>query len=82
LNGKLSDIPSEVVSKADILAVRETSKDVARIKAALASSKRREIPQWLDVSEGDLKVTIRDIPSRDDVTGQFEERLVVELYSK
>jgi len=52
------------------------------VKAALEASKRREIPQWLEMSPSEFKVTVRDLPARDDVGAPIEERLIVELYSK
>jgi len=49
---------------------------------AVEAVKRREIPQWLELDFATMKSKVRDLPARDDVTAQMEERLVVELYSK
>jgi len=82
VNGKRINIPSYQTSKADSIVVREQSHNVTQIKAAIEGSKRREIPQWLEMSPSEFKATIRDIPARDDITSPIEERLIVELYSK
>ncbi len=82
VNGKRVDIPSYLVSKGDEITVRESGKTALQIRTAIEASKRRETPQWLDVSPSDFKSTVRDLPSRDDVTAPIEERLIVELYSK
>lgn len=82
VNGKKVNIPSYLVSKGDVIAIREKSQNLTQIKAAIEGSKRKEIPQWLEMSPADFKVTVRDMPARDDVTAPIEERLIVELYSK
>lgn len=82
INGKKVNIPSYMVDKGDMVEVRETSKNVARIGGALEAVKRREIPQWLELDSAGMKTRVRDFPSRDDITAPMEERLVIELYSK
>lgn len=82
VNGRRVNIPSYLVGKGDLLEVRGNSQKVARIGGALEAVKRREIPQWLELDSAGMKSRIRDLPARDDVTAQMEERLVVELYSK
>ena len=82
VNGKRIDIPSLQVSKGDVVAIREKSHNLTQVKAAMEAAKRREIPQWLEVSPSAFTATVRDLPARDDVTAPIEERLIVELYSK
>lgn len=82
INGKRVNIPSYLVNKGDVIELTEKSRSHLRVQASLESTKRREIPQWIDLDAGAFKTTVRDLPSRDDVTAQVEERLVVELYSK
>lgn len=82
VNGKPVNVPSYTIRKGDAVEVREKSKKVVRIQAALEGLKRREVPQWLEISPAEFRGKVRDLPSRDDVTSPMEERLVVELYSK
>jgi small subunit ribosomal protein S4 len=82
VNGKRVDIPSFLVSKGDVVTVSEKSQKITAILASLETAKNREAPQWLDVDRSAFKTTIKDLPSRDDVTVPVEERMVVELYSK
>lgn len=82
INGKRVNIPSYQIEKGDLVEVKETSRNTARIMGALESSKRREIPQWLELDSASFKSRVRDLPSRDDVTAPMQERMVVELYSK
>jgi small subunit ribosomal protein S4 len=82
VNGKAVDVPSYTVKKGDVIEVREKSRNVARIQAALEGLKRREVPQWLESESAQFRGRVRDLPARDDVTAPMEERLIVELYSK
>ncbi|MBN21661.1 MAG: 30S ribosomal protein S4 [Bdellovibrionaceae bacterium] len=82
VNGKPLDISSYLVKKGDVLSLTEGSKNKDFIRLALEAVKRREIPQWLELSAETHSSTVKDLPARDDVTAPMEERLVVELYSK
>ncbi len=82
VNGKQVNIPSALVQKGDVVEVREKSRATVRVASAIESVKRREIPQWLEMDFAAFKGRVRDLPSRDDITAQLNERLVVELYSK
>lgn len=82
VNGKSVDVPSYTVKKGDVIEVREKSRNVTRIQAALEGLKRREVPQWLESDASQFRGKVRDLPARDDVTAPMEERLIVELYSK
>jgi len=82
VNGRRVNIPSYLVSKGDMVEVREKSKNAVPVRMAVEAVKRREIPQWLELDFATMKSKVRDLPARDDVTAQMEERLVVELYSK
>jgi len=82
VNGRRVDVPSFLVSKGDMIQVRDKSKGVAKIAGALEAVKRREIPQWLELDSAAMQAKVRDLPSRDDITAPMAERLVVELYSK
>lgn len=82
VNGKKVNIPSFIVEKGDVVSLGEKSQKITSILASLESTKNRETPQWLDTDRAAFKTTVKDLPSRDDVTIPVEERMVVELYSK
>lgn len=82
VNGKKVNIPSFTVSKGDVISVVEKSQQIPGFVAALETAKGREAPQWLEFDRAAAKGTIKDLPSKEDVTVPVEERLVVELYSK
>jgi len=82
VNGKRVNVPSYSVKKGDTVAVGEKSQKITAILASLEAAKNREAPQWLDVDRAAFKATVKDLPTREDVTIPVEERMVVELYSK
>lgn len=82
VNGKRVNIPSFLVKKGDVIAVTEKSQKIATLIGNLETAKNREAPQWIEVDRAAFKATVKDLPTRDDVTIPVEERMVVELYSK
>lgn len=82
VNGKLVDIPAYQVKKNEVISVRESSQKQVQLAAAIEGAKNREQPGWLAVDFEKYTGTVKDIPSREDVTMPIEERLIVELYSK
>jgi small subunit ribosomal protein S4 len=82
VNGRMVNMPSFEVKKGDVIEVRQNSRQVNRVLGAIESVKRREIPKWLDASHGDFKGTVKDNPTREDVTFPIEEHMVVEYYSR
>lgn len=82
LNNRRADIPSMIARPGDVLAVREKSRQVTRIQAALDASERRGTPEWLDVSRTNFTATLRAWPERGQITTPINENLIVELYSK
>ena len=42
----------------------------------------RIVPEWMTVETDSRKVTIDDLPSREQIDTDIQEQLIVELYSK
>lgn len=82
INGKRVNIPSYNVEKGDVVEVRESSRQMTKIMASIESVKKREIPAWLEADHGAYKGTIKDMPSRENVTLPVEENMIVEYYSR
>ncbi len=82
VNGKRVDTPSYQVRKDQEISVREKSQKQVQFASAIEGAKNREQPGWLAVDFSNFKGTVKDLPTREDVTMPIEERLVVELYSK
>ena len=82
VNGKRVDIPSYLVKPGDVVAVGEKFRDLLPIKEALISSERVEVPGWLNVDIEKLSGNVVSRPSRDQISGDINEQLIVELYSR
>ncbi len=82
VNGKKANVPSMLMRVGDVIELTETSKKSTKLTGSLEINSIREVPAWIDVDKGSYKVIVKDLPKREDVTSQIEERLVVELYSK
>ena len=76
------NIPSYLLRPGDVIELREKSKKVVRILEALEGVARRGVPQWLDLDKEQLKGSMKALPTREDITLQIQEKLIVELYSK
>lgn len=82
LNGKRANIPSLLVTKGDVIQVTEKSKNVTQIQAAGQAVARRSVPVWLEADHTIFKGTVKDFPTREDVTVPVEENMIVEYYSR
>ena len=82
VNGRVVNIPSYQVKPSDVIAIREKSKEQARIKAALELASQREKPVWVEVDEKKMEGVFKAAPERTDLPSDINENLIVELYSK
>ena len=82
LNGKNVNIPSLIVKAGDVISVKESSRASVKIKALAEDLATKTAPKWLDVDKNGLSVKVATLPARDDVDFDFNEQLIVELYSK
>lgn len=80
VNGKKCDLPGYQLKPGDVVEVAESSRQVNKVMAAQESVKKREIPKWLEI--GDFKATVKDRPTREEVSLTVEENMIVEYYSR
>ncbi len=82
VNGIIVNIPSYVVSAADVISVRERSRKQARIAESLALAEQIGFPDWVDVNQTRFEGIFKAMPERSELPPDINEQLVVELYSK
>ena len=82
LNGKKVTIPSLLVKAGDVIAVKETSKESVKIKALIEGLATAVTPKWLENDAANAATKVVALPQREDIDFEFEEQLIVELYSK
>jgi small subunit ribosomal protein S4 len=82
VDGRKVDVPSYLVQAGHVVSVREKSRAVTRIVAAMEQAERRGVPDWLEVQREAFSARVKALPTRADLTMPINEKLVVELYSK
>ena len=83
VNGRRVDIPSYLVRPADVIELREKSRQVVRVNEALDGIMRRGLPSWVELDRAAFKGIVKTLPVREEMTTPaFQEQLIVELYSK
>jgi small subunit ribosomal protein S4 len=82
VNTKIVSIASYQCSAGDVVQVRERARKQLRIQGALASATQAGLPDWVEVSDKEMRGIFKTVPAREDVLPDINENLVVELYSK
>jgi small subunit ribosomal protein S4 len=82
VNGECVTIPSYQCKAGDIVQVRDKSKKQLRVAGALAVAAQVGFPDWVEVSDKEMRGVFKSVPARDEVLPDINENLVVELYSK
>ena len=82
VNGKCVNIPSYLVKAGDVIEVKEKCKSSQRYKDVLEVTAGRMVPAWLEVDQENLRGTVKELPTRDEIDVPVNEMLIVELYSK
>ena len=82
VNGDVVTIPSYQVKPGDVVQVREKSRKQLRITSAMQIASQVGLPEWVQVTESEMKGVFKQVPARDEILPDINENLVVELYSK
>ncbi|MBQ5915508.1 MAG: 30S ribosomal protein S4, partial [Lachnospiraceae bacterium] len=82
VNGRKVNIPSYQVKPGMVVALREKSRSMERIKENTEANASHAIPQWLEYDAEKYAAKIVAAPTREDIDFPVEEHLIVELYSK
>ena len=82
VNGKVVNIPSYLVKAGDVIEIKESKKNIQRMKDIVEVAGGRIVPEWLDIDAEKLQGTVKELPSREQIDVPVNEMLIVELYSK
>jgi small subunit ribosomal protein S4 len=82
VNGKIVDIPSYQLKPHDVVKVRDKSKNLDIVHAALKEFGQAEQMGWLRLNKAALEGELLEYPKRTDIPMTANEQLIVELYSK
>jgi small subunit ribosomal protein S4 len=70
------------VRPGDVIAIREKAKKQTRIQEALNLASQVGSINWVSVDASKLEGTFKQVPDRDEISGDINESLIVELYSR
>jgi len=82
VNGRKMTIPSMTINVGDSVEVREKSRQLVPVQAALEVAEGRGVPNWLDMEPNLFKGTVQALPTKEDIDVLVNEQVVVELYSR
>ena len=82
VNGKQVNIPSYLIKAGDVIEIKEGKKSSQRYKDILEVTAGRLVPGWIEADQENLKATVKELPTRDEIDVPVDEMLIVELYSK
>ena len=80
VNGKIVNIPSYSLRVGDVVGVREKSKSLLVVTASLNSD--HNVTEWLLWDSSAMSGEVKAEPTREQITENIKEQLIVELYSK
>ncbi len=82
VNGKRVTVPSYRVKPGDVISVVGKSRKFTRINESLENASARPKVEWLELDKANYSVTVKALPTREQLTHPMNEQLIVELYSK
>ena len=82
VNGRKVSIPSFLVKPGMVITLKETSRDLEKIKSSVEANAFRQAPKWLEYDANNMVAKVVAVPQRDDIDLPIEEHLIIELYSK
>ena len=82
LNGRKTDIPSCAVEVGDVIAWEERSTNTEFYNRVAEQIQDKIVPQWLSLDLENLSGRVLASPSRSDVAPVFDEKAIVEYYSR
>ncbi len=82
VNGRKTDIASYTVKVGHMIEIREKSRKIPTVQAALDSVEGRGIPSWLELESEAFRGSVRALPTKQDIDVLVNEQVVVELYSR
>jgi small subunit ribosomal protein S4 len=82
LNGRKTDIPSCLIKPGDLITWREHSTKSEYYKTLVEEIEGRTIPGWLSLDKQKMAGQIVNLPTPEDIEVKFDEKAIVEYYSR
>ena len=82
VNGRRAGIASAKLKAGDVVQIRDKKVSRNLVGQWITEEEGRVIPQWLEADVVNLRGEVKAMPSRDDVSIQLNEQLIVEFCSR
>ena len=80
VNGKKVDIPSYRCVPGDVIAIKESDKELAIVKSSLEALNKRV--EFITYDDAKMTATFVRYPERSELNGEINESLIVEFYNR
>jgi small subunit ribosomal protein S4 len=82
VNGYRTSVPSYIVRPEDKIVVREGSRKRPYFRQRAELLDEGRVPNWLSLDANTMMARVLQLPTREDVTADLNEQLIVEYYSR
>jgi len=82
VNGRRANVSSMKVCAGDVIQVRDQKRSRDLVRHWLEEEEGRVVPAWLAADAADMRGEVKVLPTRDDVSIQLNEQLIVEFCSR
>jgi len=82
VNGRKVNTPSYRLRTGDQIEVKDSSKNLFPIVAAIESNASGQVPAWLEVDDAKRLGRVAHDPIRQEIDTEVDETLIVEFYSR
>ena len=82
VNGRKTDIPSFLVKSGDVIKWREARTKTEYYKRIAEEIEEGSVLNWLSLDKESMTGRVLNLPGRDDIEAAFNEKAVVEYYSR
>ncbi len=82
LNGRKTDIPSCLIKEGDTISWREKSSKTEYYKQLVQNIEAKSILNWLNLDKENLVGRVLSLPTPDDIDAKFDQKSIVEYYSR
>jgi len=82
INGRRSNVGSRKMDVGDVIEIRDHKTSRGLVRGYIESEEDRMVPQWLEADPEHFRGEVKSAPTRDDVSIQINEQLIVEFCSR
>jgi len=82
VNQKKVDIPSFLVKVGQEISLKPKALNLQHVKESMEKKRERGIPPWLDLKAEGLSGKVLRMPTRDELSIDAQDQLIVEFYSR